>query len=316
MRRAAAINVASAGKQQQFKGRNANYLISMLLNKIAKYGVLPSVGKNIIAYSGGIDSTVTAALVYRMFPQNTIAVTGISSSLSQTQLDQARDVAKFIGVKHVETETNEGEKEGYIKNVGNACYYCKTTLYERLKQVQEYAIAETMDMKNNNDNNDNAIGRQPEVVLFNGTNSEDLLDDTRVGLIAAKEFSVFSPLENITKDEVRIVGQYLNLPNYNAAASPCLRSRLAFGIEATEEHLKAVELAEDKVRLQMKLLPEENMRVRLLPKHQAALEVHGDRLVDAQETLKIIQDDLEILGFTNIYARAFKSGSVSGYVKK
>ncbi len=80
MRRAAAINVASAGKQQQFKGRNANYLISMLLNKIAKYGVLPSVGKNIIAYSGGIDSTVTAALVYRMFPQNTIAVTGISSS--------------------------------------------------------------------------------------------------------------------------------------------------------------------------------------------------------------------------------------------
>ena len=96
MRRAAAINVASAESNNSLKEGNANYLISKLLNKIAKYGVLPSVGKNIIAYSGGIDSTVTAALVYRMFPQNTIAVTGISSSLSQTQLDQAEMLQNLL----------------------------------------------------------------------------------------------------------------------------------------------------------------------------------------------------------------------------
>ena len=289
--------------------QNVDYLMSLLLTKIRLSGIPKSAGKNIIAYSGGVDSSVAAALVHRMFPENTIAVTGISPSLSKVQLNQARDVARVIGVQHVETETSEGEKDGYIANKGNACYFCKTTLYGSLQQVHEYAAAEMNNFTFNTRSN------RPNLALFNGTNSEDMLDTSRVGLVAAKEFSVISPLDEISKDQIRAIAFRLGLPNYNAAASPCLRSRLAFGIEATEKHLRAVEHAEAKVRQEMGLSMEENMRVRLLPGQRAALEVDANRLEEANNVLSALQLDLEDLGFPTICARPFKSGSVSGYAQ-
>lgn len=86
------------------------------------------------------------------------------------------------------------------------------------------------------------------MVLFNGTNAEDRVDPTRVGLVAAEHFAVSSPIDALTKDEVRTVARHLGLPNWRHAASPCLRSRLALGVAATDEALRRVEQAEDAVR--------------------------------------------------------------------
>lgn len=79
------------------------------------------------------------------------------------------------------------------------------------------------------------------LTLYNGTNLDDLSDPTRVGLLAASKFNVYSPLSKLPKVEVRKLAKHLGLPNHNYAASPCLRSRLAFGVEATSDHLRKIE---------------------------------------------------------------------------
>jgi len=128
-------------------------------------------------------------------------------------------VAQFIGIKLVEVETNEGKNEQYIKNEGMSCYSCKTHLYSALNSV----ITHVKD-------NQTAPRR---VVLFNGTNKDDLIDTTRVGLLAAQDFNVSSPLDEFSKLQVRALAKEFGLFNHDYAASPCLRSRLAFGVTGT-----------------------------------------------------------------------------------
>ena len=136
------------------------------------------------------------------------------------------------------------------------------------------------------------------MILYNGTNSDDTQDPTRLGLQAASNFSVHSPLNQITKDQVRQAAKYLGLSNWNAAASPCLRSRLAMGVMATEEHLRAVELAEAFVREVLGLDETINARVRMLSGGKAMVELDNSIIESVVEDQYDLVTKLNDHGFS------------------
>jgi uncharacterized protein len=284
---------------------------------------------NVVAYSGGVDSSLVAALVHRVFsgyedilsPNNSNkrgtvqAVLGISHAVPQTQIDVARKVANSIGIPLMEVSTAEGSDEAYIRNDGHACFVCKTHLYSTLNAVADAFMEQYID-----DNLDGLSSKQQKVILYNGTNADDTLDPTRLGLLAASNFSVHSPLNQITKDQVRQAAKYLGLSNWNAAASPCLRSRLAMGVMATEEHLRAVEMAEAFVREVLGLDDTINARVRMLSGGKAMVELDNSiiesvddhdlatKLIDHGFSDKCINE----WGFKKFGGvREFKTGSVA-----
>jgi len=195
-------------------------------------------GLNVVAFSGGVDSSLVAYLVHRAFPRGRAAACiGISESLSARQLATAREVAREMGFKLLEVETREIEDERYARNTGDACLYCKRALYGtieavavRAKEELALAVERRKQMRENRftskftrifagrGKNGGGDGSNPpmstvdagdgdvvmtDLKLFNGTNRDDLKDLTRLGIAAAAEFNVQSPLCNISKADVR-----------------------------------------------------------------------------------------------------------------
>lgn len=263
-----------------------------------------------------------AALVLRAYgPAHALACIGVSPSLAALQLDRARAVAAALALPTLETPTAEGSQPGYLANEGEACLFCKTTLYATLEAVGA-AAARTA-----------AREGRGSLVLFNGTNADDLTDPTRLGLIAAKEFEVASPLSRLTKAAVRKLARYVGLPNWDWAAAPCLRSRLQFGIEASPNRLATVEQAEMTVLQILDLPPQESFRVRIVQAPAADVEGDADvRMPAESERLTAVvaldparlgavgsaqkaavEAALEGLGFGSVGWSAFRSGELSGY---
>jgi pyridinium-3,5-biscarboxylic acid mononucleotide sulfurtransferase len=282
-------------------------LVDKLLQRTSE--MIDPQSANVVAFSGGVDSSLVAALVHSAFTNydfkkgSVQAVLGISPAVPQTQIQMARQVAQTIGISLKEVNTTEGDDETYVKNDGYACYVCKTHLYSTLESVANEVMK-----------------KEQNVILYNGTNADDKLDSTRVGLIAASNFEVQSPLDRIIKDQVRQAAKYLGLPNWNAAASPCLRSRLAMGVMATEHHLLAVEKAERFLREVLQLDDTINARVRMLAGGKAVVEL--DNSIMDPEIERVLQDNLfeqkciQEWGFQSFGGvRAFKTGSVAAAAK-
>ena len=314
--------------------QNATSLVDMLLELTSN--MISLQGSNVIAFSGGVDSSLVAALVQRSFYASltsinnssssikgkTTAILGISPAVPDSQIDLARHIAHdIIKIPLLEIPTNEGTDETYIANKGEACLACKNHLYSTLKSVASHAVSPSA-------KGSSSSGTISDIILFNGTNKDDTNDPTRLGLIAADNFQVRSPLRGISKEEVRIAAKHLGLPNWNYAASPCLRSRLALGIEATSKHLKMVEKGEIFVRNVLHLGMEQNLRLRLLSGGRAGVEVDetlfdtssietGDLNGGNVKTTLInagFESFLEEIGFKNgeFVVRKFKTGAVSG----
>ncbi len=176
--------------------------------------------KALIAYSGGIDSTLVAKVAYDVLGDKALAVTAISASLLPEDLEDARIQAAVIGISHEEVETNEMENENYTSNPINRCYFCKSELHDTLKPL--------------------ALKRG-YLYVVDGVNADDLRD-YRPGIQAAKERGARSPLAEvgISKFEVRQIAKELDLPWWNKPAQPCLSSRFPYGEEITLEKLQRV----------------------------------------------------------------------------
>ncbi|GKZ01077.1 hypothetical protein MPSEU_001059300 [Mayamaea pseudoterrestris] len=261
---------------------------------------------HIIAFSGGVDSSLVAQLLHkvRLPNEQVTAVLGLSPAVPKHQVELAERIASHIGVDMSTVKTTEGSDETYIRNAGQACYACKTHLYSTLAAIHA-----------SSHHSHNATSEHTTRTLFyNGTNADDLHDPTRLGLVAAKEFSIKSPLQHTPKVMVRLAAKHLNLPNWDYAASPCLRSRLAIGVLATNDHLQRIELAETLVKRALQVDATVNMRVRLLSGNQACLEIDEQWLKDACQidlNKQLMQSGKEEWLFDAVTVRVFKSGSVS-----
>ncbi|QLE41399.1 ATP-dependent sacrificial sulfur transferase LarE [Nostoc sp. C052] len=192
----------------------------------------------LIAYSGGVDSTLVAKIAYDVLGDRALAVTAVSPSLLPEELEDAKIQAATIGIPHKIVQTHEMENPNYTSNPVNRCYFCKSELHDTLKPL---ALE---------------LG-YPYVV--DGVNADDL-HDYRPGIQAAKERGARSPLAEIgvTKLEVRQLSQQLGLPWWDKPAQPCLSSRFPYGEEITVAKLQRVGRGE----IYLRKLGWQNLRVR------------------------------------------------------
>lgn len=187
-----------------------------------------ALGSAVVAFSGGVDSSLVAALAARALGARALAITAVSPALATGELDGAREVARTVGIAHETIETAELEREGYRRNGPDRCYHCKTELYERLGAL--------------------AAARGYAAVL-SGANADDA-GDWRPGLGAAAEHGVVHPLleAGVGKDEVRRLARELGVPSAERPASPCLASRLPPGTPVEPWALERVDRAEHAVK--------------------------------------------------------------------
>jgi len=248
----------------------------------------------LVAFSAGVDSSVVAKAAQLVLSEQALAVTGNSPSLAAGELEQAREVAEFIGIRHEVVETAEFSNPQYVQNDVNRCYYCKTELYTLLDQL---------------------LDRVGFEVVFSGANEDDL-SDYRPGLKAAKEHRVCNPLADcgLDKEDVRRLARHWDLPVWDKPATPCLSSRVAYGEEVTPERLAMIDQAE------MFLRDEgfTNVRVRYHRGDLARLEVPLEQLERLSQfpLRESLVDQLAAIGFkfVTIDLAGFRSGSLNQLV--
>lgn len=184
-----------------------------------------------VAYSGGVDSALLAALAVRALGAGqVVAVLGVSPSLAEDERRQAHEVARVIGVPVVEVVTHEGESAAYRANGPDRCYHCKDELFTRIS--------------------DEVVERLGLDAVAYGENADDALRPDRPGSRAATEHAVLRPLADLglTKADVRTLARDLELPCADKPAAPCLASRIPHFTEVDPAKLAQVERAEHAVR--------------------------------------------------------------------
>mgnify|MGYP000187935591 FL=1 len=179
----------------------------------------------LVAFSGGVDSTLVLALAHEVLGEKTLAVTAQSASVPNREMQASRQLAKEIGARHLVVRTKEMSNPEYRANPANRCYHCKTELYSNLKRVAEQNDIST---------------------ILNGINLDDL-GDYRPGIDSAREQGVRSPLleAEFSKQDVRDLSRAMGLSIWNKPAMACLSSRIPYGQPVTAEKLFRVEQAED-----------------------------------------------------------------------
>jgi uncharacterized protein len=192
--------------------------ISRLIERIKRKGSI------LVAFSGGTDSGVVAALAYMALPRRSLAVTISSPLHPSSDVDEARRTAELIGISHLVVELNELDIPGFTTNPPNRCYLCKSYRFRSLKEI--------------------AFERH-FAILADGTNTSDL-GEFRPGLRAREELHVYSPLleARLTKEQTRQIANAMGIPVASKPASSCLATRVPYGDELTPARLYRIELAE------------------------------------------------------------------------
>jgi pyridinium-3,5-biscarboxylic acid mononucleotide sulfurtransferase len=265
---------------------------------------LEATGGVMVAFSGGADSSLLLAAAVEALGDRAVAATGVSPSLAERELQDARELAAELGARHLVVPTHEQERPGYLANGPDRCYFCKAELFEVLAPL---AASEGL-------------------ALAVGTNSDDL-GDWRPGQRAAAERGVRTPLvaAGFSKRDVREASRRMGLRTHDKPAAACLASRVAYGIQVTPARLSRVERAEALVRSVIAAAAEAGGSA---PRAQLRVRDHGDlaRVEVSPAALPLLLGDgtrqrlvegLRQLGFAYVTVdlEGFRSGSMNAAVR-
>ena len=233
-------------------------------NKLKEY--LKSLSSVAVAFSAGVDSTYLLKIAHDVLGDKAVAVTAVSCSFPQRELDEAKAFCKKEGIQHVICESEELSIDGFSRNPKNRCYLCKSELFTKIKQIAQKEGVEN---------------------IAEGSNMDDN-GDYRPGLQAVAELDIKSPLRyaQMSKDDIRALSKYLNLPTWEKQSFACLSSRFVYGETITQKKLGMVDKAEQ-------LLLD-------LGFHQVRVRIHGGDMETGDITGTIARIEVEPKEFAKL----------------
>ncbi len=244
----------------------------------------------LVAFSGGVDSTLLLRLAHEELGDRAVALIASSPTYPASEVEQAKKLAESMGVRYVEIFSNELKLASFVQNSPRRCYYCKTELFGLCREK-----AKNLGLK----------------FVADGSNLDDM-GDYRPGMEAAREIGVRSPLREagLTKEEIRHLSRFLGLPTWDKPSLACLASRFPYGTEITSPRLMQIQRSEDILRG----LGLRQVRVRYHDRiARVEIEARDFRRFLGNETRQKVTQALKKLGFTyvTIDLEGYRTGSMN-----